>query len=432
MAALGFGLGLAVGCGDPAPPIPIVKGGTGGGGGEGGGGGAGPTTEGIISESSQSSFESDPQLAVNGDVVAVVWTARDTPASPATIGYAISTDGGANFSDPQHIISPEDHSYEGADVVVDNGGTIHVAFIGHARIGGGAAIYVATAPSGGTTLADPEALTAPAQAFYGRPRLTLTNTARLVVAYTETVGETAELRTAVREQTSTEWTDVDANTGGGNIVYPTLCAAADTLMGRTFMVYATQGRIALQRSEDNGDTWQGTQASADGDSISGPPSCVASGLNVWVSYGTRGNIGLDEIKVAYSPDGGESIMDVGVVSDPEAKPLFSLHALAVQPTETGHLVYYNGNGVGAKDGSLRRVRFTPANLMEPMNPMPDDPPLGLPSVLVTEPLEMNLATDDTGWLGTGIGFGYEDSDLYIAYVDNRGEAGHIAFKVVTP
>jgi hypothetical protein len=436
LLALGIGTIIGAGCGDDPPPRPIVS--EGGGGGDGGGGGAGgnlPVTEGVISESTQSAYETDPQMDVNGSVVAVVWTARFAAGDPGRIGYVISTDGGASFSEPQVIASENGESYERPDVVVDNGGTVHVGFIGHKRIGGGAAIYVATAQGGATTLGEPEAITADDMQmdprFFGPPRLTLTNTVRLVVAYTETVGTTYELRVATREQTGTEWT-IQEMQQGNNVNHPTPCSAANTMMGNTYLAYQNGGRVTLLRSEDNGDTWNGTQASEDGDSLSGLPSCVAEGDNVWVSYGVRGNIGLEQIKVAYSSDGGETIQDVGVVSDPDADALFALHQLAVQAPETGHLVYYNGAGLGDKGGSLRRVQFSPANLEAPMEPpMPDDPPPGLPSVVVAEPITMALVSDDDKWLGRGIGLDYEASNLYVAYVDNQTDASHIAFKVVT-
>lgn len=389
--------------------------------------------EGIISESTASTYETDPQLDVNGDVIAIVWTARQAPSSPAKIGYTISTDGGSTFPDPQFIESTEDESFEAADVVVDNGGTTHVTFLGHKRIGGGAAVYVTTGQGGATTLPDPIKITDDTmQGFFGPPRAALTNTVRLVVAYTETVNDQAVLRVATREQTGTDWTIQDMFGGGNNVFWPTPCAAADTMMGRTYLTYVSQGRVFLLRSDDNGDTWMQNQASADGDSISGPPSCVAVGQNVWVSYGVRANIGLDEIKVAHSDDAGDNILNVGVVSDPDAKPLFGLHQLAAQAPETGHLVYYNGAGLGDKGGSLRRVRFSPANLEPPPIMMPDDPPPGLPSVLITEPITMQLIDDDERWLGNGIGLDFAGSDLYVAYVDNSGDESHVAFKVVTP
>lgn len=429
---VGTGVGIGAACGGDAPPKPIVEGGSGGEGGAGGGGGEAPTTEGVISENAQSNYETDPRLSVNGDVVAIVWTGRSLPSAPATVGYTISTNGGASFEAAQNIVSAELDSFQSPDVVVDNGGNAYVVFLGSPRSDGGATIYFASS-NGGTSFSDPVAITdTETVSYFGRPSLTLTNTNRIVVAYTETVGNTAELRVATREQTGSEWTIQQLSQGGPSHSFPTPCAAAETLMGRTYLVALVQGRVSLSRSEDNGDTWNGIQASEDGDQVRGRPSCVAQGDHVWVSYGVSGDTGLDAIKVAYSPDGGETIMDVGVVSDPEIRPVHALHQLAVEPPETGHLLYYNGAGLSDQGASLRRVRFTPTNLVQEPPMLPDDPPLGLPSVLVHEPVTLQLVDDDVRWLGNAIGLDFDGSDLYVAYVDNSSAMAHVAFTVVTP
>lgn len=427
-----MGVGFGAACGNDAPPKQIEEGGRGGAGGAGGGGGDAPTTEGVISENPGSSYETDPRLSVNGEVVAVAWTGRAAPSAPATVGYAISTNGGATFEEAQNIVSSELDSFQAPDISVDNGGNAYVVFLGHPRSAGGATVYFASS-NGGTTFSEPVAITdTETVSYFGRPSLTLTNTNRIVVAYTETVGTTAELRVATREQTGSEWTIQQLSQGGPNHAFPTPCAAAETLMGRTYLVELVQGRISLLRSDDNGDTWNGIQASQDGDQVRGRPSCVAQGDHVWVSYGTSGDTGLEEIKVAYSPDGGETIMDVGVVSDPEIRPVFALHQLAVEPPETGHLIYYNGAGLADQGATLRRVRFSPTNLMQEPPILPDDPPPGLPSVLVHEPVTLQLVEDDVRWLGDGVGLDYDGSDLYIAYVDNSSAMAHISFTVVSP
>lgn len=433
MFALGIGIGASAACSSEAPPIQIVDGGSGGETGTGGGGGEGIVTEGTISESSASEYETDPQLAASGDVIAVVWTSRVSPDSSPSIGYAISTNGGVSFSDPQQIASPDFDHFQAPDVEVDNGGNVYLTFLGHARSGtGGAAIYYATT-NGGTAFTDPEPVTDTTMvSFFGRPRLTLTNTNRIVLAYTETVGNGTELRVATREQTGSMWTINNMINGGQGNNEPTLCAAANTPMGRTYLVTIAQGRVNLRRSEDNGDMWQGIQASADGDQIAGPASCVAVGTNVWVSYGVRGAAGLSEIKVAHSSDGGETIANVGVVSDPDIRAVHAVHQVTAQPPETAHAVYYNGSGLGDETATFRRVRFTPDNLMQmpPLDPM--DPPLGMPSVLVQEPMSLQLISDDRRWLGSGVGIDFEDGKMLLAFVDNSSGNSHIAFKAVTP
>jgi hypothetical protein len=422
---------VTVNCGDDPPPAPIdpVVGGAGG---EGGGGGEGPI-QGIVSESPLSTFETDPQLSANDDVIAIVWTGSDDVGSPTHIGYTISTDRGASFSEPAFIESEDgDEYYNSPDVIVDNGGNVYVTFLGYHRTVEGGAIYVAES-DGGDELGAPEVVTdAEVVGFYQRPRIILTNTSRLVVAYTQLVDETPQTRLALRAQTANEWTRLDFSMDGARHIGPTLCAAAATPMGRTYLVELVQGNYYLHYSEDNGDTWTGgIPVAVDGDQVSGLPSCVASGQNVWVSYGTRGSGGLDEIKVAYSADGGDTFMYVGVVSEPELTDVFALNQLAVEPPETAHLAYYLGAGPGDQLSSVRRVRFSPTEL-EQMPPMEDDPPLGLPSAVVKEPVSLQTGGEDPRWLGESIGVDFGDDNIYIAYVDNADGESHIAFAAIEP
>jgi hypothetical protein len=425
------GAALAAACEEklPPPPIDTPSGGSGGAGGEGG---AGPVA-GIVSASSLSSFETDPQIEVNDDVIAVVWTGGDSVGSPTHIGYAISTDGGAEFSEPQQIIADPEHFYLAPDVTIDNGGVVYVTFLGHARNDQGSTIYVASTEGSETTMGEPEAITdVAAVGFYQRPRIVLTNTSRLVVAYTQLVDSRPQTRLALRAQTASEWTLQEFSMDGARHFGPTLCAAASTPMGRTYLVEHVQGNYYLHYSTDNGDTWTpGIPVAVDGDQVTGLASCVASGLNVWVSYGTRGTGGLDEIKVAYSSDGGDTFMYVGVVSEPTVTSVFALNQLAVEPPETAHVLYYLGAGSGDQLASARRVRFTPANL-EQMPPMMDDPPLGIPSTVVKEPLTLETSSESTKWLGDSVGFDYDSGTLYAAYVDNSDGRSHIAFIGVEP
>jgi hypothetical protein len=201
-------------------------------------------------------------------------------------------------------------------------------------------------------------------------------------------------------------------------------------MGRTYFVANVQGRTVLNRTEDNGETWMGIQASVDGDQIGGPSSCMGLGQHVWVSYGVRAASGLSAIKVAYSADGGETIMDVGVVSDPDLKPTFAIHAVTAQPPERGHLVYYNGVALGDDASSLYRVAFTPGSLMQEPPMLPSDPPNGLPGVLLYEPVSLQFQESDQRWLGSGVGVDFENGKLFVAFVDNSGIESHVAFKAV--
>ncbi len=426
--SLGFVM-ASVSCAED-PPIDLPT--EGGAGGTGGGGGAGPT-EGVISASSASVNETDPQITVKGANVVVVWTGRQSNGT-SHIGYTISNNGGATFSTPAQIQPPDGLRFDAPDVVIDSGDNVHIAFVGFSRTGEGADLYRVTFPVTGSAgmaenISDPDDM---AIGFYSRPRMGFTNGGRLMVVHTETVDQNAVLAVLSKLPTEDVWTRSQLSQNN-NYSFPYPCSANLTMMGQSYIVAVQGGRLLLFRSDDDGMNWNAIEAqdAGEGGQVRGPVTCVADEQNVWMTYGLAGSDGLSKIRAAVSQDGGQSVALWGTISDPDIKPKFALNATALQKPETVHVVYYNGAGAGDLVGSLLRVRYTPANLMDQMPPMmPGDPEPGLPGILVAEPIVFQNDEDDARWLGTGVGLRYQDNALYVAYVDNAANAAHISFKVI--
>jgi hypothetical protein len=425
----GFFTVVALSCAED-PPLDLPKA-TGGAGGAGGAGGFGPV-EGILSQGPNSTRETDPQIAVNGQYIAIVWTGAQCDG-PTHIGYVTSTDGGTTFTEPQKFESDDEDSYTWPDIAIDLDTTVHLSFIGHKRNGQGSDLYVASWGVGETP-GEPEAVLDPDDMlvqFYGRPRVTVTNGLRVLVTFTETLNQSATLSTVTREPLGDVWTPNQLS--NNNNFFPDACAEVGS-MNNTYLVSVSGGRVQLRSSADDGDSWGSIDAQDVNEQglVSGPVSCIANGTNVWVSYGVSGPDGIAAIRVALSEDSGQSIAQWGTISDPMIKPQFRLHQLALQAPTTAFGVYYNGAGKGDESASLRRVTFTPGSLMQDPPMMPDDPPLGLPSDVIAEPVVFQIEETHAQWLGESVGVAYDNGALNVVYVDNNDGNAHIAFTKVTP
>jgi len=424
---------VALACSE-APPIVLPEGDDAGGSGATSGSGGTPTSS-IISASVYSVMETDPQITVSDQgVVCAVWSALTSDAAGegtleggegSHIGYAFSEDGGSTWTVPARLSSPDGELYGSPDVISDSSGQFSLSFLSHRRGIEGARLLVAET-SGGTTFDAPVVVTDErAVGFYGRPRIAVTNSGRLLLPHTILVDGIAQLAVASRKQ-GQMWERNVLSEDNAHHAFPYPCAAQLTLSGGSYLAFLRAGRVLLARSEDNGDTWESIEVQQDGEQgvVTGPPSCVATGNHVWVSYGIRGQGALSAIHVAHSRDAGETIEGWLTVSDGDVGNQFALHELAVErPEDVGHVAYYAAAGIGDESASLHRGRFTSDEFL----PLPSgEPPLSLDSVLVREPVAFELASTNTAWLGESVGVAFGGGALHIAYVDNSDGTAHVA------
>jgi hypothetical protein len=160
-----------------------------------------------------------------------------------------------------------------------------------------------------------------------------------------------------------------------------------------------------------------------------------------VSYGRREDGDVRALRVGHFSESGDAVVaGWGTVSDPAVGPQLAVQELAIEPPSAGHLVYYEGAGIGDAAGSLRRVQFSLDDLPvpePPPDPPPDPPPEepedpGLASTLVREPLTFQLSDTSDRWIGHSVGVAFSDGALHIAFVDNAGGKAHISFETTAP
>lgn len=425
--ALTTTVGIVSSCGDePTQPGPGLATSTGAGG-AGGTANTGGAIEGVISASSNSSFETDPEIAVEGSgtdaTVVVAWTGAQSVNGKSHVGYAISQDGGASWSAPAKIESAEDESFLAPDLVADSFGNLHMVFLGFYRNGMGADVYVATA--NGDSFGEPTKITNPdAIGYYDRPRATITNAGTIVVTYSEIV----EGQPAIGLATSDDgeaWTTSVISDGGYRYPYP--CADRQTMDGRLFLVALNGDQVVLLFSDDSGMTWQGG-GNINDQSATLPPACSTREGELWVSYGVPAQKALQSVRVAHLLEDG-TVDRQDTISDPEAGSSFYTHDISVEQDLAVNLVYYAGAGIGDEIATFRRVRYTEDDLPDPLEPPdPDAGPPGLPSEIVHQPVKFTINDKSQAWLGNNVGAVWRSGSVYVAYVDNAEQDAHVAFR----
>jgi hypothetical protein len=209
--------------------------------------------------------------------------------------------------------------------------------------------------------------------------------------------------------------------------------------GRVWVVYLTGSTsqpisVRVHFSDDGGVTWPAANTAEVDDPADGPasyaqPYCVSDGPHLWVLYGVSWGDPLDltvknlqrskSLKLAVSTDGGATFTRTDA-HDPAVGQSFFAPNLALESSGALDLVYYAGATVGDTTASLVRSRAADGQ-----------------NFCSAVPIQTGLTLSVSGY-GTGksigrfVGQTLVGTTQYLAYVDNSGTDGHVAFAKVTP
>jgi hypothetical protein len=352
------------------------------------------------------------------------------------IGYTFSTNDGATFSAPSLINSPMGRVGSDPVLAVDASGNIYVTWVGYflgPQGPAGMRIYVSKANAGSTTFGPP-ILVSPQndnQALYDKPWITVSNGGTVLVTYQRSGAPNAFGIVAARSNdggASWQRTFVVNDTTGSlfrNLAFP--CAPKNgnhiwvTYLGFNGVDFDTR----LSRSDDGGASWSPeTIVSLANEPVAfDDPSCAGELDEVWVAYGlsldplddtTSSTQKLHSIQLAYSSNGGQSILTRGEIADLSSAKYFMHPQITREDSGALDIVYYAGQSDEDSNAYFRRDRATP-------------PMLFPPSSVVEHPVTFLQARGDPRWLGDYVGIHTRNGRMYTSYVVNTSGLSQVAF-----
>jgi hypothetical protein len=354
---------------------------------------------------------------------AVAWIAELADGN-STIGYRFLPDGGCDV--PGEIQSPNGRVASDPVLATDAEDNVYVVWIGFKYDSTGQPmdmhVYVAVAPAGTIAFGAPIEVTSnvqPTDAF-DKPWISVTDKDTVLVTYAKTSsGGIYAARSTNQGQT---WSNTVIVEDGSfrNLVYSCPPKTGD----RIFVTYVASGGIGLHWSDDDGVTWPSTSSTAVAQTGDQPafddPTCVATGTDVWVSYGTSDDAftesimpKLKSIKIAHSTNDGVSIADWHEAKDPRA--MFAMHPqLVLEPSGQLDIIYYTGNRDMDTMGTFRWSKSTDGGATWSL------------SQTLFQPLEFIQSRESILWLGDYAGAVWDGGILYTTFTENNEGAAHIA------
>ncbi len=411
-----------------------------GAGGDTGGEPPGAVAPQMLSGPSNSFLEAETSIAVTAD--GVVAAAYIGESFHSTNGYNFSVDDGQSWQAGQRLDSPGGIEASDPVLTADPSGNLYMVWLGFKRDASGQnpsnfRMWVAKAAAGTTQFVDPVQVGAGVLGTadqLDKPWITTLADGALLATFART--STGGVLSARSDDAGQSWdvtTIAEDGRSFANLAYP--CQAADT--GRTYVVYIYSAgfgapSVRLQWSDDRGDSWPSdnvldVQASGEPTAFE-DPTCVASGNDVWVSYGLSsdslfGSMSrspkLDAVRVAHSGDGGVSVAERVDAHDGAAGRYFSHPQLARTATGALELVYYAGQSDGDTAGTLVHARSE------------DGGATFAPSEVIASPITLSFDRASQLWLGDYVGVAAARDSLYVSYVDNtrssmQGPTSHVA------
>lgn len=395
--------------------------------------GSGLPTQGI-SQSSLSAVETETNVAVAGNgYVAVTWIGIQLTQHSFS-GYAISTNDGQSWTQPQKLEAPGGRTSSDPVVAAAPDSSFYLAWIAFQRDAQGnpydMRVYVSKAAAGDTTFGAPQDIAgAIASDAIDKPWVTVAPDGTVYVTWLDTGSQSKNLaprmRVAVSEDQGQTWNiyPIDSGQGGfRNLIYP----CVDDVTGRVYTTYHPGGGIGLRWSDDKGKTWPGATAVADPNdpqAMFDDPTCAAHNGEVWVSYGVgtdpfseTDNARSDHIRVAHSSDGGQSIDARYFAEDATAGTKFLHPQLAREASGALDLLYYAGSDQNPDPaGTVRLAQST------------DGGKTWSQSLVVKSPITFLTTRGDQRWLGDYIGLTAHGGKTYGSFANNTSGTSHIEF-----
>jgi hypothetical protein len=389
----------------------------------------------VISDKGTGGWETETQIAVAPDgTIGVAWTGFDPQPPYYWMGYRFSSDGGKTWSPIGTVATLPNGLLPGDPAItVDAQGNFWLSLLGIAFQNQTVAythVYVAKATQGTTTFGAPVAA-AGANEFFDHPKILALADGSLLVLVGQ-VGMVNPRGVALRSKDGITWSE-------STIITPAMGGFANLFwacqsVGRvytTYWEYDTMGGLfaAVRSSDDYGATWTPTSvhASAPTPILAGSdPSCVATGSDLWVEYGTTDKLSpnpdsvmdkLTHVFVAHSGDRGATFDPTRQQAADLSAAKYFLHPVLVQePTGAEDIVYYAGNSQGDIAGTLRWSHAADGTSM-----------FGASTVL-SGPLEYTAIRTMSDWLGDYIGVAVGKGFLDTSFATNGTGSSHIAFR----
>lgn len=390
----------------------------------------------ISVDPNQSFFESETSLWAFGNTVVASWIAIPGGPSPSTMGYAVSTDGGASWSSPAGVSSPGGRDASDPVVAVDAKGTFYLAFVGFQRDQQGNPldmhVYVSSLPAGTTTFSPPIEVSDPLEnaTLYDKPWITVSSSGTILVSYANFDQSSSFALTAARSTDGLNWQRSNITSDPTFAEFSNLAfLCADSKTPRVYSVFVTafgQNEFDIRESftDDGGVSWHAPLK------VAGPstgeivtfddPTCVAVGDDVSILYGTSDmpSTGMSEsepsvaIKLAHVT-GGTKVVGTTEVQDPTAGALFIHPQLTGDSTGRLSVSYYAGQFDGDDAGSFRvgPVTWTGHG----------------PTKAYREAVRFTSQRADPQWLGDYTGVFQQGSDVLTSFAVNQPSESHIAF-----
>jgi hypothetical protein len=389
--------------------------------------GSGGSSPGLpFSSEGDTDYQAEPFVVLDGNGgVVVAWLGFES--YQASIGYAVSRDGGDTWTEPARIEAPSQRLSSAPVLAADSEGEIFLAWAGfHTE---------PTAPDEHVYLSrlDPigEIFTVPAiasddgistQRDFDKPWIITDASDDLLLTWADFTGFSTGTPPTLAFARSSDGaafarSTIAGDAGFGNLAFPCLDRAAGTFAPVYVVHLAPNGGLTLERS-DNGGTSFTPHAVPVTSVLFQDPRCVVSGDDVWITYASgtaffspSQNPPADEVRVIHSSDGGQTFGPEVTVSDGDPGTQYLFPQLVRTGVGALEVVYYQGK-VGSP-GQLVRASSSDGSAWA--------------TSIVADVGTFTVDRTTPDWLGDYLGLAAAGDALVVAYANNESGDSHIRF-----